>query len=75
MIHKKVINLDRNCHRLLDAASLLNAAREEFKKIYSDGVSEKNIGWPFVQPYIVDDVVVDIHAGQVVVYYHDNTPS
>ena len=70
-IRKKVVNMEKNCHRLLDAADLFDAAYEECKKLYDDGKREKDI----VQPYIVDDIVIDIYPGQVVIYYHDNTPA
>jgi len=77
-IHKKVINLEKNCVRLLDASDLFDAVCEECKKLHDDGVREKMIGQNgelYRQPYIIDDVIVDIYSGQVVIYYHDNEPS
>jgi len=67
MLHKKIISRNMNSERLTDLIELLDIAQQECNALQSAGV-EKNC----IEPYLVDDVSVDVYNGDITIYYHNN---
>lgn len=67
-LRKVEASLDRNCHRPLDAAELLELAEETIRKLYDAEAPLR----PGKQPFLVSAVVIDIRRGDVDIYLQPN---
>lgn len=74
ILHKNIVQSvvarDLESSRPLDAVELLRAAADEIESTYESAAKSNPGPW---QPFLINEIIVDLYNGVVSIYYHEQS--